>query len=162
MGCLSKGSEHDPHGRSDSGGYRMQISSEGRSPVIAVVDDDSSVRHALRRLCRAVGFDGRDFGTAKEFLVSIETETYDCAIVDIRMPGMNGLELQQKLLVLCPTLPVILITAHDEPAGRSRALTAGAVAYLRKPFSNEEILSAIHRGLQGGPFKHDLTSEEKP
>jgi FixJ family two-component response regulator len=140
----------------------MLISSERRRPVVAVVDDDSSVRNALRRLCRTAGFDARDFGTAKEFLVSVETQTYDCAILDIRMPGMDGLALQRQLLVLRPALPVILITAHDEPAGRVRALADGAVAYLRKPFSNEEILGAIRRGLQGGHVDHDATSEENP
>ena len=139
----------------------MQTPTAARPQVVAVVDDDNSVRGALRRLCRTAGYDAWLFESAKEFLTSIESRAYDCAIVDIRMPEMDGFELQRQLQVIRPALPVILITAHDEPAGRDRAFAAGAVAYLRKPFSNEELLSAIRRALEGGPFSHGPASEEK-
>jgi FixJ family two-component response regulator len=127
----------------------MQTPSTGRHHVVAVVDDDSSVRTALSRLCRSAGYDAKAFDSPREFLQSVESQAYDCAIVDIRMPELDGFALQRELLMVRPALPVILITAHDEPAGRARALAAGAVAYLRKPFPNEELLSAICRALRG-------------
>ena len=126
----------------------MQTPSTVRHNVIAVVDDDSSVRTALSRLCRSAGYDARAFGSPRGFLASMESQAYDCVVADIRMPEMDGFALQQELLIVRPALPVILITAHDEPAGRARALAAGAVAYLRKPFPNEELLSAICRALR--------------
>jgi FixJ family two-component response regulator len=140
----------------------MQTPPAARPQVVAVVDDDSSVRGALRRLCRTAGYDAWVFGSAKEFLTSVESQLYDCAIVDIRMPEMDGFELQRRLLMIRPALPVILITAHDEPAGRARALATGAVAYLRKPFFNEELLGAIRCALEGRHFSHDPNSEETP
>ncbi len=128
----------------------MQTLLAGRRHVIAVVDDDGSVRTALSRLCRSAGYDARAFDSPRGFLMSMESQAYDCVVADIRMPEMDGFALQRELLTAQPALPVILITAHDEPAGRARALAAGAVAYLRKPFLNEELLSAIRKALLGG------------
>jgi len=127
----------------------MQTPSTVRHYVIALVDDDSSVRTALSRLCRSAGYDARAFGSPRGFLASMESQAYDCVIADIRMPEMDGFALQRELLRVRPALPVIFITAHDEPTGRARALAAGAVAYLRKPFSNEELLGAVCRALRG-------------
>ena len=138
----------------------MQAPSAEQHQVIAVVDDDSSVRTALRRLCRMAGYDARAFASAQEFLSATATQTYDCLILDLRMPGMNGLELQRRLLDVCPALPVILITAHDEASSRARAMGLGAVAFLRKPFSNEEILAAILRGLRSRVAAEGPASED--
>jgi len=131
----------------------MQTPSTVRHNVIAVVDDDSSVRTALSRLCRSAGYDAKAFDSPRGFLQSVESQAYDCAIVDIRMPEMDGFALQRELLAVRPALPVILITAHDEPAGRARALATGAVAYLRKPFPNDELLSAICQALRGSEHR---------
>jgi two-component system response regulator FixJ len=114
------------------------------TPLISVVDDDHSVRESLARLLRSVGFGVQVFGSAEEFLDAGRSREADCLILDIRMPGMNGLELQRALSASDPELPVIFITAHasDEEV-RARAIGAGAVDYLLKPLKEEEVLKAI-------------------
>jgi len=118
------------------------------TPLISVVDDDQSVRESLGRLIRSVGYGVQVFGSAEEFLSASHGRQADCLILDIRMPGMSGLELQRELSASNCGLPVIFITAHgsDEQA-RARALGAGAVAYLLKPLREEEVLKAIDAAL---------------
>ena len=114
------------------------------TPLISVVDDDQSVRESLARLIRSVGFSVQVFGSAEEFLSSNRGRLADCLILDIRMPGMNGLELQRELSATDRELPVVFITAHGSDAEvRARALAAGAVDYLLKPLKEEEVLKAI-------------------
>jgi FixJ family two-component response regulator len=118
------------------------------TPVILIVDDDHSVRESLARLIRSVGFGVKAFASAEEFLSAGRDRTADCLILDIRMPGMNGLELQRELSMRERELPVVFITAHgsDEDV-RARALGAGAVDYLLKPLKEEEVLKAIETAL---------------
>ena len=118
------------------------------TPLISVVDDDHSVRESLARLIRSVGFDVQVFGSAEEFLSASHGRQPDCLILDIRMSGMNGLELQHELSARNSDLPVFFITAHgsDEEV-RTRALGAGAVDYLLKPLREEEVLRAIDAAL---------------
>ena len=119
------------------------------TPLIAVVDDDHSVRESLARLIRSVGFGVLVFGSAEEFLNRGPGRQPDCLILDIRMPGMDGLELQRHLSASDPGLPVIFITAHgSDPQVRARALGAGAVDYLLKPLKEEEVLKAIDAALK--------------
>jgi FixJ family two-component response regulator len=109
------------------------------APLISVVDDDHSVRESLARLIRSVGFGVQVFGSAEEFLGRGHGRHPDCLILDIRMPGMNGLELQRKLAVSDRDLPVIFITAHgSDQEVRARAMAAGAVDYLLKPLKEDE------------------------
>jgi len=117
-------------------------------PLVAVVDDDHSVREALARLIRSVGLGVRVFASAEEFLAGSPGRHPDCLILDIRMPGMNGLELQKALAVTDRDLPVIFITAHgsDEEV-RGRAMSAGAVDYLLKPLKEDEVLKALGTAL---------------
>ena len=118
------------------------------TPLISVVDDDHSVRESLARLIRSVGFAVQVFGSAEEFLRAGPGRRPDCLILDIRMPGMNGLELQSLLSVSDPDLPVIFITAHAlDGEVRARALAAGAVDYLLKPLREDEVLKAINAAL---------------
>jgi FixJ family two-component response regulator len=118
------------------------------TPLISVVDDDHSVRESLARLIRSVGFGVQVFGSAEEFLGAPAGRQADCLILDIRMPGMNGLELQRELSVTDRDLPVIFITAHgSDQEVRARALSAGAVDYLLKPLREEEVLKAIDAAL---------------
>jgi len=112
-------------------------------PLIAVVDDDDSVRESLSGLFRSVGFAAR--GAA--FLQSDDLPRTDCAILDVRMPGMGGLELQRRLVASHPDVPVIFMTAHDDARARSQALSCGAAAYLIKPFSEDALLDAVRAAL---------------
>jgi FixJ family two-component response regulator len=125
-------------------------------PTIAVVDDDASVCRAISRLLRSLGMNADTFTSGRELIEHIETMPSfhpECVVLDVQMPGMNGLEVQELLVRGDKPLPVIFITAHDEIGVRERALHAGAVAFLRKPF-NEELLikildEAIKRGAGG-------------
>jgi FixJ family two-component response regulator len=117
-------------------------------PSISVVDDDESIRESLRGLMRSIGFSANIFASAEEFLNSDHLRKTDCLILDVRMPGMNGLELQRQLMVSRREIPVIFITAHGDEEARARALEEGAVAYLFKPFSEDALLNAVHAALE--------------
>jgi FixJ family two-component response regulator len=118
------------------------------NPLVSVVDDDESVRESLAGLIRSVGLAVKVFASAEEFLGSVHIDSTDCLILDVRMPGMDGLELQRRLKISHPDLPVIFITAHgSEQEIRLRALDAGAADYLLKPLSEEEVLSAVDTAL---------------
>jgi FixJ family two-component response regulator len=116
-------------------------------PSISVVDDDDSIRESLRGFIRSIGFSANIFASAEEFLNSEHLYNTDCLILDVRMPGMNGLELQRRLLVSRREIPVIFITAHGDEESRSRALRDGAFAYLIKPFSEDALLNAVYSAL---------------
>ena len=126
-------------------------------PTIAVVDDDASVCRAISRLLRSLGMNADTFTSGREFIEHIgmmPSFRPDCVVLDVQMPGMNGLEVQDLLIRGEHPLPIIFITAHDEMGVRERALQAGAVAFLRKPFNDELLIKtlneAINRGA-GGP-----------
>ena len=117
------------------------------TPLISVVDDDDSVRESLSGLIRSVGFRVMVFASAEGFLSSNRVSDTNCLILDVRMPGMNGVELQHRLAASHMSIPVIFITAHGDEEARVRALNDGAVEYLLKPFSEEELLKAIDAAL---------------
>ena len=117
-------------------------------PLISVVDDDDSVRESLSGLIRSVGFGVLVFASAEEFLHSNHLSDTDCLILDVRMPGMSGLELQRRLAASHMSIPVILITAHGDEEARVRALNGGAVEYMLKPFSEDALLKAIDMALK--------------
>jgi FixJ family two-component response regulator len=116
-------------------------------PLISVVDDDDSVRESVRGLLRSARFGVEAFASAEEFLSSHRMSATDCLLLDVRMPGMNGLELQRHLMASHPELPIIFITSHSDEELRSRALRGGAVDYLLKPFSEDALLNAVQRAL---------------
>jgi FixJ family two-component response regulator len=117
-------------------------------PLISVVDDDESVRESLSGLIRSVGFGVMVFASAEEFLGSNRLLDADCLILDVRMPGMSGIDLQRQLAASHTSIPVIFITAHGDEEARVRALNGGAVDYLLKPFSEEALLKAIDTALK--------------
>jgi FixJ family two-component response regulator len=120
-------------------------------PLIAIVDDDESVCRAMKRLVRSLGMEADAFTSGREFIDLIETTPSfqpDCVVLDVQMPGMNGLEVQQRLTSSGNPLPVIFITAHDEAGVRDRALAAGAVAFLRKPFNDELFIETLRLALK--------------
>jgi FixJ family two-component response regulator len=112
--------------------------------LIAVVDDDESVRRATRRLLCAAGFQVETYSCGTEFLDAVKQRRPSCVILDLHMPGPSGLEVQSRLNASGVDIPVIFITADDDPGARQRALQAGAVSYLRKPWLWEALLEAIH------------------
>jgi FixJ family two-component response regulator len=122
---------------------------------IAVVDDDQSVRESVSGLLRVVGLAAAEYTSAEEFLRSADINETDCLILDVCMPGMDGLELQERLTASGIAIPIIFITAHtgDEEL-RRRALRGGAVGFLWKPLSEETVLAAVHQALHL-PWQHD-------
>jgi len=110
---------------------------------VAVVDDDESFARAIRRLLRAAGIDAVLYPSAEAFLAPTPLPRPDCLVLDIQMGGMSGLDLQLRLAEAGSPVPIIFITAHDEPEIREQAQKGGCVAYLRKPFSGESLLEAI-------------------
>jgi FixJ family two-component response regulator len=117
-------------------------------PLISVVDDDNSVRESIQSLVRSVGFAVKVFASAEEFWSWDHLQDTDCLILDVRMPGMSGIELQRRLIANHPEIPIIFITAHSsEEEVRSLALRNGAAAYLAKPLSEEALLNAVHLAL---------------
>ena len=127
--------------------------SKGASPEksrIAVVDDDESVREALKGLLRSAGFGAEGYASAEDFLRSGRLDDTECLILDVRMPGMGGIELQRQLALAGHDIPVIFITAHGDDSTRAQALGANVVDFLTKPFSDEALLEAIGRALGPG------------
>ena len=112
-------------------------------PHVAVVDDEEPVRKALMRLMRSVGLSVETFGSGAAFLESIETRLPDCVVLDLRMPQMDGFSVQASLARKCAALPVIILTGHDLPQDRERAMEGGASAFLRKPVLDRTLLDAI-------------------
>jgi FixJ family two-component response regulator len=115
------------------------------SRIVSVVDDDESVREALRGLLKSAGFRADVFASAEEFLSSGRLGATGCLIVDVRMPGMSGVELQGQLIASNPALPIIFISADGDDEVRARALQRGAIDFLHKPFSDEALLDAVDR-----------------
>jgi FixJ family two-component response regulator len=113
------------------------------SVTIYVVDDDESIRRALKRLLRSAGYQAVTFESAEDFMDSVPVGGEGCLILDIRLSGMTGLDLQEKLSSSGAKYAVIIMTAYDNPQWRQRAQKAGAVAYLRKPFDEQSLLNAI-------------------
>ena len=111
--------------------------------TVYVVDDDESIRRALKRLLRSMGYHAVTFDSAEEFMEATSCRGEGCLVLDIRLPGMTGLDLQEKLVSLGAKYPVIFMTAHDNLQWQERAKKAGAVAYLRKPFDEQSLLNAI-------------------
>jgi FixJ family two-component response regulator len=116
-------------------------------PLITVVDDDAAIREAVQSLLRSVGLRAEGFASAPDYLQSGHLQDTACLIVDVRMPGMSGLELQQQLTTAQCPLPIIFITAHGDAETRARALRAGAVGFLDKPFSDEVLFRAVQAAL---------------
>src|SRR5712664_3504635 len=121
---------------------------QGETKLVAILDDDDSVRGALQGLLKAVGLPAQAFRSAEEFLKSEQRQQIACLIADIRMPGMSGLELQAKLKNERCRIPIIFVTAHGDEKMRMQALRAGAVEFLAKPFDDEVLLESVRAALE--------------
>jgi len=124
------------------------MASQKRAKLVAVVDDDDSIRSAVKDLLDAVGLQSRSFASAEEFLSSGKQQETACLIADIRMPGMSGLELQAQLNAERCNIPIIFITGHGDEQMRMQALRAGAVEFMAKPFNDEALLESVRAALE--------------
>jgi FixJ family two-component response regulator len=116
--------------------------------VVFVVDDDASIRAAVKSLLKSVGLRSESFGSTEEFVSAVRPETPSCLVLDVRLPGMSGLDFQAELEKRGVRIPIIFITAHGDIPMTSRAMKAGAVEFLPKPFQKRELLDAIHQALE--------------
>ena len=121
-----------------------------KKPVIAIVDDDQSAREGIVDLVYMMGFEAQAFERAEDFLRSHQFARADCLITDVRMPGMSGLELLDRLLAAGKFVPAIVLTAFTQEADRVRALGAGAVCYMSKPVHENELMQCIGAALSSG------------
>ena len=118
------------------------------APTVFVVDDDSSLRRAIKRLVESVGVQVELFGSAQEFLQAKRPDAPSCLVLDIRLPGISGLEFQRELAYANIRTPIIFITAHGDIPMTVRAMKAGAIEFLTKPFRDQDLLDAIQQALQ--------------
>jgi FixJ family two-component response regulator len=119
-------------------------------PVVFVVDDDAAARSAIRSMLQSVGLRVEMFGSAAEFLEQAETDAPCCLVLDVRLPGMSGLEFQRELAKRNIPIPIIFITGHGDIPMSVEAMKAGAQEFLTKPFRGQVLLDAIHRALEHG------------
>jgi FixJ family two-component response regulator len=126
---------------------------DSQPPLIAVVDDEVSICRALLRLLRVANYRAESFNSPMLFLESLAEHMPDCVVLDLQMPMMTGVELQEHLRKLADAPPVIIITAHDEPKTRDRCLALGAVRYLRKPIECDALMDSIDEALRVRPSR---------
>jgi FixJ family two-component response regulator len=126
-----------------------------KKTLISIVDDDAPLRLAVARLVRSLGFAACSFGSAEEYLASVERRETSCIVSDVQMPGTNGLELQSRLVAQNDRTPIIFITAYPQPDTEKRALDAGAICFLTKPFDRQTLVKCIKRALTGELGHHD-------
>jgi FixJ family two-component response regulator len=128
------------------------------SPLLAVVDDDADVRVALSRLVSSADFAVESFASGEDFLRSVRDHEPDCVVLDLHMPDMGGFAVQAALAGSHPGMPVIVMTGHDTPESRARAVQLGAKAYLCKPIDDESLLAAIAGAIGGDPARATVRS----
>lgn len=119
-------------------------------PRISIIDDDRAVREALQRMLRSYGFDSAVFASAEQFLGSDGPRRSACLILDVRMPGMTGIALHERLVADGCNVPTILVTARPSHGERERAMAMGAISYLTKPFDVDILLETVRDALQHG------------
>jgi len=134
-------------------------------PVVFVIDDDESVCRSLRRLIKSMEYNVRTFNSAEDFLNQGCQNVPGCLILDVRMPGMDGLKLQKRLIDSGSKMPIIFMSAHEDSSTREQGLNAGAIAFLQKPFDDhiliEKINSALSRFADANQNKKDKEQWEK-
>ena len=121
----------------------------GPRHVVGVIDDDTSVRSALLRLFRTAGFEVSVYATAEEYLSQAEANDVECLVIDVRLPGMSGLEL---LTQVRPTMPALIMTAQEDNSVREKAMAAGAAGFFLKPFDNRQLVSSVQHAIGASDF----------
>jgi FixJ family two-component response regulator len=148
-----------PHREGPKGPTGARVAGNGDQtdrPIVFVIDDDDSVRRSLERLLRSVDLDVQTFSSAKEFIDLPVPDRPACVVLDLRLPGPSGLELQESLIQARRDVPIIFISGHADVPSSVRAIKAGAIDFLQKPFSDQALLDIIHRALQ-----HDHAAREE-
>jgi RNA polymerase sigma factor (sigma-70 family) len=123
-------------------------------PVVMVIDDDEGMRQSLLWLLKSVGLPALGYPSAEAFLAALDPDQPGCLVLDVRMPGMSGLELQEKLVAMGAALPVIIVTGHGDIPMAVRAMKAGAIDFLEKPFNNQQLLERISAALRTAAAAH--------
>ena len=126
----------------------MSMTKAGASSIVFVVDDDSLIREALRRLIRSVGLEVKTFSSAQEFLQAERPDMPSCLILDVRLPGLSGFDLQREMAEAEVNIPIIFITGYGDIPMSVRAMKAGAVEFLAKPFRDQDLLDAISQAIE--------------
>lgn len=126
-------------------------------PMVFVVDDEPAICLSLQRLVRSVGLEAQTFSSAQEFLGAKRPDGPGCLVLDVRLPGLSGLDLQQELLDAKVDLPIVFITGHGDIPMTVRAMKAGAVEFLTKPFRDQDLIDAIQHGIE----KHRAARKER-
>ena len=124
-------------------GERSASNASLTRPFIGIVDDDASILRALQRLLGAAGFSVQTFGSGEELLASAQLEHFQCLVLDVHLTGLSGFEVQERLNEARRFIPIVFITAHDDASTRERARRTAASQYLRKPFDEQSLISAI-------------------
>jgi FixJ family two-component response regulator len=127
--------------------------------IVFVIDDDAAVREAIQGLLKSVGLRSASFGTAQEFLSSQRTDEPSCLVLDVRLPGINGLDFQGQLAEAGVSIPIIFITGHGDIPMSVRAMKSGAVEFLTKPFRDQDLLDAINQALDRDRLTRQHESE---
>src|SRR5258707_7814252 len=117
------------------------------APTVFVIDDDAAVRVSIKGLLKSAGLQAETFGTAQEFLISKRPDVPSCLVLDVRLPGVSGLDFQQELADVGIRIPIIFITGHGDIPMTVKAMKSGAVEFLTKPFRDQDLLDAIHQAL---------------
>jgi DNA-binding NtrC family response regulator len=132
---------------------------EQKNPFVFVIDDDASIRDSLSDLLSSAGLNVQTFASAREFLASPRPDGVSCLVLDVQLPGLSGLDLQQELAKLGARIPIIFITGHGDISTSVRAIKAGAIEFLTKPFRDEDLLNAVEQAIKRSPFEQ---SKKKP
>lgn len=134
---------------------------EAREPTVFVVDDDPAVLDSLSLLVRSVGLQVETYESARDFLAAYDPDRPGCLVLDVRMPGISGLELQERLEKIGSTLPIVFVTAYGDVPMAVRAVKAGAVDFIQKPFRDQELLEKIGRAIeQNARLREESTTVE--
>jgi FixJ family two-component response regulator len=135
---------------------------QSSKPLVVIVDDDQSIRLAIERLIRSIGFRAGSFASGEQFLAADRLEEIDCIILDIKLGGMDGLAVQSQLAATNPRIPIIFLTAAQDEKVRVQTLQLGAVAFLPKPCDEKALLHAVDRALkEGEPASRELPPSEE-
>src|ERR1700676_1191152 len=129
------------------------------APMVFVIDDDALVRASIQGMLKSVGLRSETFGTPQEFLRSKRPEGPSCLVLDVRLPGVNGLDFQHQLIDAGFRIPIIFITGHGDIPMTVKAMKSGAVEFLTKPFRDQDLLDAIHQALERDRATHQQQSE---